>query len=60
MIQFDYPHGSYQLAPENGWIVGIRSFPFAMTYFQVQTVSFRECNTVDGKNPAPPEIDETL
>ena len=25
------------------WIVGIRSFPFGMAYFQVQTISFREC-----------------
>ena len=26
------------------WMVGIRSFPFGMGYFQVRTVSFRECS----------------
>ena len=25
-------------------MVGIRSFPFVMAYFQGQTLSFRECN----------------
>ena len=25
------------------WMVGRRSFPFGMAYFQVRTVSFREC-----------------
>ena len=28
------------------WMVGRRSFPFGMAYFQVRTVSFRECTLV--------------
>ena len=29
------------MAPENGWLEYV--FPFGKAYFQVQTVSFREC-----------------
>ena len=29
------------IAPENGWLED--EFPFRMAYFQVRTVSFRDC-----------------
>ena len=33
------------------WMVGIRSFPFGIDYFQVRTVSFRECIQGYSKSP---------
>ena len=37
---------------ENGWLVQM-SFVFGMSHFQVRTVSFRECNHIDGAHVFP-------
>ena len=43
-IEFTLPETNSEFAPEN-WMVGRRSFPFGMAYFQGRTVSFMEGKT---------------
>lgn len=53
------PSLKHQIAPKNRWLELEYWFPFRMPYFQVPTVSFRECIIQDGTSPFPGMIGVT-